>query len=391
MIATFLLIIIYISFISLGLPDSLLGSAWPSMYRGLAVPMSYAGIVSMLIAGCTIISSLFSSRIIRRFGTGLVTTVSVFMTAFALFAFSLSNHFIFLCIFAIPFGLGAGSVDTGLNNYIALHYKAKHMSWLHCFWGIGATTGPVVMAYFLLHHNSWHMGYLTISILQFILALVLIFSLPLWKKVNKNVAASEIVPRKSLTFREIFKIPGTRQAALTFFCYCTVEQTAGLWGSSYLVTARGIASETAASWIALYYLGITVGRFLSGFLTMRFNQRQMVRFGQMIIVSGIVLLFLPFGNALLLPGLLLIGLGCAPIFPSILHETPVNFGEKHSQTIMGIQMASAYAGTTLMPPFFGYLASQFNYHLFPYFLAVFTVFIMISVHFLHRRVDAVHV
>jgi len=367
MFTMLLLIIIYLSFISLGLPDSLLGSAWPAMYGSLQVPLHFAGYISMIIAGGTVISSVFSARIIRRFGTGIVTAVSVLMTAAALTGFSVSHNFLYLCLCAIPLGLGAGSVDAALNNYVALHYKARHMSWLHCFWGVGASIGPMIMAAYLIHRNSWNSGYRTIGIIQFCLVALLFISLPLWKKTQTEENAGQ---HDSIKFKKLFSIAGVREALIAFFCYCSIETVAGLWGASFLVMEKGIIAEIAARWIALYYIGITTGRFVSGFLTMKLSNRQMIRLGQAIIGAGIIVLLLPLGNNALLPGLFMIGLGCAPIYPSLLHETPKNFGETYSQAIMGIQMASAYVGTTLMPPVFGRLAAYMSFGIFPVFLGV---------------------
>jgi fucose permease len=373
--------IIYISFISLGLPDSLLGSAWPSMYNLLNVPLHYAGFISMIIAGGTVISSIFSEKIIRRFGTGIVTAVSVLMTAAALIGFSLSHIFMALCFCAIPLGLGAGSVDAALNNYVALNYKSRHMSWLHCFWGVGASIGPLIISAYLLHRNSWNLGYRTIGIIQFCLVVILFISLPLWK--NKTTQETSI--QQPITFNKLFRIAGVKQILIAFFCYCTIESITGLWGSSYLVLVKNISPEIAAQWIALYYIGITAGRFISGFITIKLNNRQMVRIGQGIIAFGIIVLILPFENSTLLPGLFLIGLGCAPIFPSLLHETPENFGEEYSQAIMGIQMASAYIGTTLMPPLFGWIASYISFNIFPIFIGIILILKIIIVELLNKK------
>jgi fucose permease len=378
------LVIIYISFISLGLPDSLLGSAWPSMYDSLNVPLYYAGFISMIIAGGTVISSVLSERIIRRFGTGIVTAVSVLMTAAALIGFSVSHSFPALCLCAVPLGLGAGSVDAALNNYVALHYKARHMSWLHCFWGIGASIGPIIMSSFLIRQNSWNGGYRAIGIIQFCLVVILFISLPLWKS---NKPPENAAQTKLFKFSKLFGIVGVKEALIAFFCYCTIETIAGLWGASYLVMEKGISPETAARWISLYYIGITAGRFISGFVTMKLNNRQMVRLGHIIIGCGIVVLLLPFGNGALLPGLFLIGLGCAPIYPSMLHETPKNFGEDYSQAIMGIQMGSAYIGTTLMPPIFGRIAAIMSFNIFPVFIGMVLIMKVIMVEALNRKID----
>jgi fucose permease len=370
----------------LGLPDSLLGAAWPSMYGSLNVPLHYAGYISMIVAGGTVVSSIFSGKIIRRFGTGLVTAVSVLMTAAALIGFSLSHIFVALCICAIPLGLGAGSVDAALNNYIALHYKAKHMSLLHCFWGIGASIGPIIMSSFLINRNSWNLGYRAIGIIQCCLVVVLFIALPLWGRNQLQETQKQEAGRGDTKFSELFRIAGVKQILVSFFCYCTIETITGLWGSSYLVTTKNIAPEIAAQWISLYYIGITSGRFISGFLTMKFSNRNMIRFGQGLIACGIIALLLPFGTNALLPGFFIIGLGCAPIFPSLLHETPGNFGKEHSQAIMGIQMASAYTGTTLMPLLFGRFASFVGFNIFPVFIGVVLIIKIIMVEIVNKKV-----
>ena len=369
-----LLAIIYLAFISLGLPDSLLGSAWPTMYIQFDVPISYAGIISMIIAGGTIISSLQSDRLTKWLGTGKVTAISVAATAVALFGFSFSHSFWALCLWAIPYGLGAGSVDASLNNYVALHYKSRHMSWLHCMWGVGATTGPYIMGIALSAGHGWNMGYRYIGIIQVILTSVLIFSLPLWKGRTEETEVEELQTdqaengKKVLSVREILKISGAREVMLCFFCYCALEQTTGLWASSYLSLHKGIPAETAAAFASLFFIGITVGRAISGFVTMKLNDIQMIRLGQGIIVAGIVAMILPGSNILAMAGLVLIGLGCAPIYPCVIHSTPAHFGADKSQAIIGVQMAFAYIGTMLMPPLFGMIARGISVALLPFYL-----------------------
>lgn len=365
-----LLIIIYLAFISLGLPDSLLGSAWPIMYQEFSVPVSYAGGISMIIAAGTIISSLQSDRLTKKFGTGKVTAFSVLMTAAALFGFSISHSYAALCLWAVPYGLGAGSVDASLNNYVALHYASRHMSWLHCMWGIGASAGPYIMGYALTSGQSWNMGYRYIAILQAVLTAILIFSLPLWKKqrADGTEQADGEAESKPLSLRQIIKIPGAKEVMITFFCYCALEQTTGLWASSYLVLHRGLSAKTAAGFASLFYIGITAGRALSGFLTIKLNDTQMIRLGQGFIISGIVLLFLPFGSVSSLCGLIFVGLGCAPIYPSIIHSTPEHFGADKSQAMIGVQMACAYVGICFMPPIFGYIANYVSVSLYPVYL-----------------------
>ena len=365
-----LLAIIYMAFISLGLPDSLLGSAWPSMYVQLEVPVSYAGIIAMIIAAGTVVSSLQSDRLTKKLGTGKVTMISVAMTAVALLGFSFSPSFVWLCIWAIPYGLGAGSVDASLNNYVALHYESRHMSWLHCMWGIGASVGPYIMSYGLMRGHSWNRGYFLIAMLQMILTVILLFSLPLWKKpvLPKSMDGKATTKEKPLTLRQIVAIPGAKEIMLCFFCYCALEQTVGLWASSYMVLHKGIDAKLAAEYASLFYIGITAGRAISGFLTMIFSDTVMIRLGQGLVFVGLLFLCYPGGNALTLVGLSFIGLGCAPIYPCVIHSTPTIFGADKSQAIIGVQMASAYIGTCLMPSFFGFIANHISITLFPVYL-----------------------
>lgn len=390
-----LLAIIYLAFISLGLPDSLLGSAWPTMYIQFDVPISYAGIISMIISAGTIVSSLQSDRLTKKLGTGKVTAISVAATAVALFGFSFSHSFWALCLWAIPYGLGAGSVDASLNNYVALHYESRHMSWLHCMWGVGATAGPYIMGIALSMGQGWNMGYRYIGIIQVVLTAILIFSLPLWKErksPTENLQNAEMeqllenvsekagtTSEKVLSLHEILKIAGAKEVMLCFFCYCALEQTAGLWASSYLTLHKGVSSETAAIFASLFYIGITVGRAISGFITMKLNDTQMVRLGQSIIVLGIMAMVLPGSNALALAGLILIGLGCAPIYPCVIHSTPAHFGADKSQAIIGVQMAFAYIGILAMPPLFGVLASRISVALLPCYLFAILV-VMVIMH-----------
>lgn len=380
-----LLAIIYLAFISLGLPDSLLGSAWPTMYQQFGVPISYAGIISMIISAGTIVSSLQSDRLTKKLGTGKVTAISVAATAVALFGFSFSHSFWALCLWAIPYGLGAGSVDASLNNYVALHYESRHMSWLHCMWGVGATTGPYIMGIALSAGHGWNMGYRYIGIIQVILTSALIFSLPLWKERTEETEVEELQTdpaengKKVLSVCEILKISGAREVMLCFFCYCALEQTTGLWASSYLSLHKGIPAETAAAFASLFFIGITVGRAISGFVTMKLNDIQMIRLGQGIIVAGIAAMILPGSNILAMAGLVLIGLGCAPIYPCVIHSTPAHFGADKSQAIIGVQMAFAYIGTMLMPPLFGIIARGISVALLPFYLFAILI-VMIIMH-----------
>lgn len=376
-----LLAVIYLAFISLGLPDSLLGSVWPTIYQEFNVPVSYAGAIFMIISAGTIFSSLQSDRLTKSLGTGKVTAFSVLMTAVALFGFSISHSYWMLVLWAIPYGLGAGSVDASLNNYVALHYKSHHMSWLHCMWGVGASIGPYIMSFALVNGQTWNMGYRYISLIQVALTIIIMLSLPLWKKrpIISDIQEAENGKDKVLTLKEIFNIPGAKQLMLMFFCYCALEQTAGLWASSYLVLQHGFDLEVATSYGSLFFIGITVGRAISGFITMKLNDKQMIYLGQGLILIGIILMCLPLGHQVALIGLVTIGLGCAPIYPCIIHSTPSNFGKDKSQAIIGVQMASAYVGNLLMPPLFGIIANHISAIVFPIYLLLILI-VMVVMH-----------
>lgn len=367
-----LLIIIYVSFVSLGLPDALLGAAWPTMCQDLQVPVSYAGIIALIISAGTVVSSLLADRIHRRLDTGRVTAISVGMTAVALLGFSLSREYWQLCLWAIPYGLGAGSVDASLNNYVAVHFASRHMSWLHCMWGIGASIGPYIMGAALTGGMRWNSGYLAIALLQILLTAVLLCTLRLWKA-GGEAGEESGKKREVLTLRQILAIPGAKEVFLAFFCYCGLEQTCILWGSSYFVLVVGLGEETAASLASLFMLGITGGRLISGFLTYRINDKNMIRLGEGIVFLGVLFIFLPFGKVTTMIGLLLCGLGCAPIYPCVIHSTPSHFGEERSQALIGIQMACAYIGICCMPPLFGLVANHISAGLLPVYLGVILV------------------
>ena len=369
-----LLAVIYLSFIGLGLPDALLGAAWPIMYQEFQVPVSYMGFVSTTISIMTVISSLQCDRMIRRFGAGRLTAYSTAMTALAMFGFTVSSSYWMLFLFAIPFGLGAGCVDACLNNYVAIHYKSWHMSWLHCMWGIGASLGPLLMSLALTRTNIWNNGYLYVGIVQAVLAFIIFMSLPLWKQSDREEVEKKM---KSLSLKEIFGITGTKSVMTLFFCYCAIEHTTGLWASSYLVLNKGISEEIAAKFASLFFIGITVGRALSGFVSMKLSDRNMIRLGSGIIISGIAIMCLPLGNTAALIGLIVIGLGCAPIYPCVIHSTPIYFGVEKSQSIIGVQMASDYLGNCLMPPLFGVIANHINIGLLPVFLIVLIICLII--------------
>ena len=371
-----LLVLIYIAFISLGLPDSLLGSGWAAIHNDLNVPVSYMGIISMVISGGTIVSSLFSDWLTKKFGTRIVTVVSVLLTAIALFGFSISTQFWMLILFAVPYGLGAGAIDAALNNYVAVHYSSRHMSWLHCSWGVGTIVSPFIMS-FALVNSTWNRGFLIVSLIQFAIALLLFVTLPVWKinrKESARMASEAETAEKAGGITRVLKIKGVPFLLLAFFAYCAAEGTAMYWASTYFVEVKGIESQLAAAFASLFYIGITLGRCISGFITDRVGDRKMILAGSGILALGIVCLLIPIQNDLLaLIGFIVIGLGCAPIYPCIIHSTPYNFGEKNSSAIIGIQMASAYLGTTFIPPLFGVLGKWLGFQIMPIYLAVFVV------------------
>lgn len=379
-----LLAIIYLSFVSLGLPDAVFGAAWPTIYEQFQIPVSYAGIVSTIISVGTIFSSLQSDRLTKWLGSGKVTAISVAMTAVALFGFSASNSFWMLCLWAIPYGLGAGGVDASLNNYVALHYTSRHMSWLHCMWGLGASVGPYIMSFALTGGQGWPMGYRYIALIQIVLTAILLLSLPIWKK-RPDAQEDATGKEKALTLRQVVSIPGAKEVLLMFFCYCALEQTAGLWGASYLVMKDGLSAEEAAGYGSLFYIGITVGRAVGGFMTVRFSDTQMIRIGVGVLLLGIIIMVLPIGYLATVVGLVLVGLGCAPVYPCVIHSTPAHFGTDKSQAIIGVQMACAYLGSLLMPPLFGILAERISGALMPAYLAV----ILILMAVMHERLNKI--
>ena len=396
-VVNLLLAVIYVAFISLGLPDSLLGAAWPTMHQDLGVAVSWQGGISMIISAGTIFSALMSDRMTLKFGTGKVTAVSVGMNAAALFGFAVAPNYWVLLLVAVPYGVGEGGVDAALNKYVGMHYSSRHMSWLHCMWGLGASIGPYFMSFALLNGQGWPWGYRYISILQVVLTAILVFSLPLWKGrtsgnaadandaidgANNNGGSEHSPAAKPLGLKNVLAIRGAKEIMIMFFCYCAVESTAGLWASSYMVMHNGIDTTTAASWASLFYVGITVGRALSGFMTMRFSDPQMIRIGQAVVLIGIILIVTPIpGHIGVVAGLVTVGLGCAPIYPCVIHSTPAYFGADKSQAIVGVQMASAYVGSLAMPPVFGLLAQYVSIALYPLYLLVILVLMVV----MHER------
>jgi len=394
-----LLAIIYAAFVSLGLPDSLVGAGWPVMQRDLGVPVGYAGIITAIISAGTIVSSLASERLTRRLGAGVVTAVSVALTAAALVGFSLSGSFWLLCLWAVPFGLGAGAVDAALNNYVALHYAARHMSWLHGCWGLGASVSPFVMSWAIASGRGWPSAYLTIGVVQVALAAALFASIPLWGKVNPaptagrpgdGVEAAQEGPVSTghVPLARALRVPGVPLVLVAFFAYCAVESTSILWASTYLVGVRDVEPATAAAFASLFLIGITAGRFLTGFVADRLGDRALIRWGFATVLVGVALLAVPLeSDALALAGLVLAGLGSAPVYPAIIHSTPANFGRQNSQAVIGIQMAAAYTGATLAPPLFGAVSTGVGLWVLPLFLAVVAALGLVVSERLNRLVD----
>ena len=376
-----LLAVIYAAFISLGLPDALLGSAWPIMHTQMNVPLSYAGIVTFTIAMGTVISALLSDRLTLKLGAGKVTALSVSLTALALLGFSFSSQYWMLLVFAIPYGLGAGSVDAALNNYVALHYSNRHMSWLHCMWGVGASIGPSIMGWVLSGGSlNWPMGYRVVGLIQLALTAIILISLPLWKNRAVQSPAGEKV--RPMPIAELIRLPGAKEIMVTFFCYCALESTAGLWASSFLVYHHRLDAETAAACASLFYIGITAGRALNGFIADRFTDTALTRIGFVIMGLGVIVLLIPAGEIAAMAGLVILGVGCAPTYPCIIHATPIRFGREKSQAFIGVQMASAYLGTTLMPPLFGLIANHISVGLYPVYLTA----VLLLMVLMHERV-----
>jgi len=376
-----LLLIIYLSFVSLGLPDAVLGAAWPIIHEEFGVPISFSGSIYMLISCCTILSSLKSESLRLRFGTGKITAFSVLLTAVAIFGFSISPSLSVMLFFAIPHGLGAGSVDAALNHYVAVHYSGRSMNWLHCMWGIGAALGPYILGFVLQRGESWRSGYLVLSMIQATLTIILFLSLGLWGKEEKKEKTEE--KKTPMSFRQILSITGAKECLVSFFLYCAIEQTLGLWSGSFMVYSLKIEAKLAASFVALFYFGITFGRFLAGILAAKWQDEALILGGCGILFLGLVLLFCSmvpsqevklFGmelrQLLVICALLLSGLGCAPIYPAIIHSTPRNFGAENTSALIGKQMAAAYIGSMSFPPFFGVLAKIFGTGLFPFFSTV---------------------
>lgn len=381
---TILLTIIYIACIGLGIPDSLLGTAWPAIYREFGLPISSVSYISLLISVGTVISSLLSARVINKFGTGKVAAVSTSMTAIALLGFSFSNNLLWLCLSAIPLGLGAGAIDTAMNNYVALHYTSKHMNFLHCFYGIGVSFSPYLMSMALSNQSDWRNGYQTVFYFQLLISVICIIALPLWNKVKESTHVQEENTR-TMKLSEQIKMPSVRFVWGAFIGLGAMESLCAVWTSTFLVNVKGITSYNASKVIMIYYIGMTLGRFLSGILADKLSSWKLIKIGQLITISAILLLILPLSLESSILGLFLIGLGISPIFPNLIHLTPKNFGKSISQSVMGTQIAAFYVATILTPPFFGLIAELFGVNLFPFTLFISFIVVLFSIIFLTRE------
>lgn len=379
-----LLVVIYISFIGLGIPDSLFGAAWPAIYTEMNIPVSWANFVTILISAGTIVSSLFSAKLINYLGTAKITAVSTTITAVALYGFSCSTNIIWMCIFSIPLGLGAGAIDTSLNNYVALHYKAVHMNFLHCFYGIGVSLSPFLMS-LALSDNSWRSGYKTVFLFQLCIAILTIISIPLWEKVQHSSKTISTENGRTVVFSKLLKNKKIRMSCMSFFGSCGLEYTCGVWGSTFLVISRGIPADTAAFLITFYYVGMALGRFLSGILSISINSTRIIKLGQAITLAAIIIIILPFPAYISGIALFMIGLGNGPVFPNMLHLTPENFGKDLSQSVMGVQMAASYFGIMLSPALFGLISQNISVSLFPYYLLIMFAIMLVGGNYLLNK------
>ena len=364
---TKLLILIYILSISFGLPDSVLGSLWPQMYTDLNTGVSVAGYISMTVPAATILSSLLAHRVVRRFGVGKVTAVSILLTALALAGFALSPHVGLMFLFAIPLGLGAGAVDVAQNNFVALHYQVRHMNWLHCFWGIGASAGPMIAAFALNMGTSWRGGFGTVAGLQTLLTIVMFCGIPMWSRAgSKEQTLQE--KKEPLKFTQLFRFGGILPVLGGFLLYSGLEATAGLWGATFIHSRFAVTDAQAAVTASIYFGALTLGRMMAGFLSARFSDQQMIRMGLGCSVVGMVLILTAGTQVQALLGIAVMGMGFAPVYPAMLHTTPTYFGAENSQQVMGLEMALSYVGSTCFPPLLGILTQAFGAEVYPVFL-----------------------
>lgn len=369
--ATLLLTIIYMAFIGLGLPDSLFGAAWPAIYAEYGLPFSFGSAMAVISFLGTTVSSMCSARVINRFGTNKVTAFSTALTAVALLLMSFTGSFLPMCLCAIPLGLGAGAVDTALNNYVSIHYSARQMSFLHCFYGVGVTVSPYILSLVMSGELGWRGGYRIAVLIQAGIALLLFCTLPIWKKVHGAETQEEEEKVQVLSLKEIVRIPGVKVMWSLFICSCAIECSCGAWGSTFLVEHKGMAADKAAGMITFYYLGMTLGRFLSGVIAARLHSWQIIKIGQWVLGAAVVLLLLPTGGEVAGAALFFVGLGNGPMFPNFNYLTPENFGEELSPSVMGTQMAVSGVSCMATPMLCGVLGQVFGMGIFPVYMAVF--------------------
>lgn len=366
----FILAVIYIVFISLGLPDSLFGAAWPVVHKDFGIEESFASLYGIITGVCVGGVSFVAGKVIRKFGTPLVTLVSTLLTVIGLFIMSAAPNIVIMMLGAVVLGYGAGVIDTALNNFVSLHYKAQHMNWLHAFWGVGVTISPLILAFFLNDEvGSWRNGYRVVALLQLSVAVVIALALKKWRTVKENNETQEIANENKKGLLEILKIKGVLTSLLSQGLYCGMEFTIGTWGASFLVHVHVLQPDEAAKWISLYFCGITVGRIISGFISMKASDNTMIRSGIVVSLAGMILLTLPLGRISLL-GLLLIGVGFGPIFPSILHSVPDRFGTEYSADITGFHMGGAYGIGFGIQLIFGFVATATTFEITTFVLMV---------------------
>ena len=382
----FLLVIIYLAFIGLGVPDSLIGSAWPAIYRDWSMPEYAVSLITFTISGCTVLSSIFSTGIINRFGTHKVSTISTAMTALALLGFSFAPNFWIMWLCAIPLGLGAGAIDAGLNNYIALHYGANHMNYLHCFYGIGVSCSPYLMS-LALSGTEWRNGYLYAFILQGVIAAILLFSFPLWKK-KTAVSVEEDEPSKTLSVKQMISMAKLRWAWVIMLATNAIEYVCGVWGSYYLVENKGLSTAEGALALTLYYAGMALGRFVSGLISKKIATWKRIFIGCGLLLIAIIVLLVPGPAVLSIVGLFMVGFGNGSIYPNFIHLTPSIFGKDISQAVMGSLIAMAYVGVMLAPPLFGLVNYLFKAGSFPIFTSVLYIIMIVSIFIFAKKVKS---
>lgn len=390
MIMVLLLAVIYIVFISLGLPDSVFGVAWPVLHNELGIAENFASVYSIIVGICTSAVSVIAGVLIRKFGTGKITAVSILLTIIGLVGISFAPNIVVMIIFAVILGYGAGAIDTGLNNFVSLHYKAQHMNWLHCFWGIGVTASPIIMSFFLKDNTSWRNGYRAIALIQTVILIIVIVTLPLWKKADQPLSDEISEKKESKKFTEILKTRGLVPSILSLALYFAMENLIGTWGASYLVHIYSIDASMASKWVSLYFGGIMIGRFIAGFIALKCSDNTLIRLGIAVSFAGIIFMILPIGETAIC-GLLLVGIGFGPIFPSVLHAVPARFGKEYSADITGFHMFGAYAIGFLIQLIFGYVATATTFAITPYVLIALSVALCIFNESVIKKIKGLHI